>query len=216
MFAARSEAQTTLPVERAAPATMPDATLWTLDNVKKIGGFTPEVLGSPQIISSASGSAMQFDGKADGIVLPVNPVQGWKEFTIEVLLKPDAGGPAEQRFLHVQDQASDRGLLELRMTDKGWSLDAFLLSGTNQRVLSDLTKLHPADQWTWVAMVYGNGKLASYVDGKKELDGDLAIPPMGRGAISLGVRQNKISWFKGQIRQVRFSPVALTEDRLQH
>jgi Concanavalin A-like lectin/glucanases superfamily len=198
--------------DKSSAANPDNATVWKLDSLKSIGGQTPQVLGSPII---SSGAAMQFNGQSDGLFVPVNPIQGMKEFTIELHFKPDAHGPAEQRFMHVQDQANSRGLLELRMTDAGWSLDAFLLCGTSQRALLDTTKVHPADQWTWVAMTYKDGKLTSYVNGQKELDGDVNFAPMGPGQISLGVRQNKISWFKGMIGEVRFHPVALDEKILQ-
>jgi hypothetical protein len=49
----------------------------------------------------------------------------------------------------------------------------------------------------------------------KELEGNVTIPPMDAGRISLGVRQNKVYWFKGGIREVRFSPAALAPAELQ-
>lgn len=192
-----------------------NVTIWKLDNLKSIGEQMPQVLGSPVGVRGNDGVSLQFNGQSDGLILPVNPIQGWNEFTIELHFKPDAHGPAEQRFLHVQDQANSRGLLELRMSDAGWALDAFLLSGTSQRALLDPTKLHPADQWTWVAMTYKDGKLISYVNGEKQLEGEVTFAPMGPGQISLGVRQNKISWFKGLIGEVRFHQVALDEKNLQ-
>ena len=32
-------------------------------------------------------------------------------------------------------------------------------------VLLDPAKRHPADRWTWVALVYAHGRMTSYVDG---------------------------------------------------
>lgn len=193
----------------------PQGTVWKLDNLKSIGGHVPEVLGSPQIVQTPHGSGMQFNGQSDGLILPTNPLKGLSQFTIEMLFKPDAGGLAEQRFLHAQDEAGSRALMETRLFGDNWAFDAFLLSGSNQLALYDRTKLHPVDRWTWVAMVYDNGKFTSYIDGVKELEGNVAIPPMGEGKISLGVRQNKVYWFKGTIQQVRFHQSALTPDQLQ-
>ena len=79
----------------------------------------------------------------------------------------------------------------------------------------DKTKLHPADQWTWVALVYANGHMAHYINGVKELEGEVSFTPMLEGKISLGVRQNKVHWFKGSMREVRFHSIALTEENLQ-
>jgi hypothetical protein len=189
--------------------------VWTLDNVKSIGGQTPEILGSPQVISTSQGPAIQFNGRSDGLILPVNPIKGWARFTIQVLFKPESPGPEEQRYLHIQTDAGPRGLMELRLYDKAWALDAFLLSGQSQKALFDKAKLNPADRWTWVAMTYGQGKITSYVDGVQQLEGEVTVAPMGEGKISLGVRQNKVAWFKGQMRQVRFDPEALSAEKLE-
>ena len=56
----------------------------------------------------------------------------------------------------------------------------------------------------------------SYVNGKKELEGEIDFPPMTMGQISFGARLNKMNWFKGQIREVRFHPATLVADALQH
>jgi hypothetical protein len=58
--------------------------------------------------------------------------------------------------------------------------------------------------------------MASYINGEKELEGDVNVTPMVDGKISLGVRQNKVYWYKGIIREMRFHPAALTPGQLQH
>src|SRR5205085_2007538 len=108
-----------------------------------------------------------------------------------------------------------RVMMETRLIDKNWALDTFLHSGQSDRALLDRTKLHPADQWTWVALTYADGKETSYINGAKELEGDVTFAPMVEGKISLGVRQNKLYWFKGAIREVRFHPEALAPAKLQ-
>lgn len=193
----------------------PEVPTWKLDNLKSIGNQPAELLGSPQVVKSGNGSAIRFDGQADGILLPVNPLAGLAEFTVEMRIKPDAGGPTEQRFLHVQDSTNARGLMELRMYENGWAFDAFLFSSAGQLALFDRTKLHPADRWTWVAMTYRDGVFTSYVDGTRELDGRLTFAPMGPGTSSIGVRQNRISWFKGELGEVRFHPKAIDAAALQ-
>ena len=77
-------------------------------------------------------------------------------------------------------------------------------------------KQHPADQWYWVALVYDDKKMLSYVNGKKELEGIVDFPPMTSGDISIGVRLNKVNWFKGLIKEIRFHPAALDSLTLQH
>lgn len=201
----------------------PVTTTWQLDRADRIGGLTPTVLGAPAVRSDTAGAALFFNGASDGLLLPVNPIGGWPAFTIEALIKPEANGPAEQRFLHIQDHlgaAGDPGsrvLMEIRIDGANWALDTFLFSESTKSKLPllDRTKLHPTGRWTWVALVYAHGHMAHYIDGVKELEGDVDIPPMSAGQISLGVRQNKVYWFKGGIREVRFHPAALAAAELQ-
>jgi len=192
-------------------------TIWRVEQPTQIGGHATTVLGAPRIIAEPDGKSVGFNGTTDGLLLPVNPLEGSAAFTIEVLFKPESGGPAEQRFLHVQDGPGNRALMEIRLTDAGWALDTFLQSEQRQSKLPllDRTKLHPADRWTWVALVYANGHMAHYINGAKELEGDVAFAPMEAGQISLGVRQNKVYWFQGSIREVRFHPTALPPAELQ-
>jgi hypothetical protein len=201
----------------AAAAADPLPVVWRLDSTAQIGGLAPEVLGAPQVIRGPDGAAVHFNGTSDGLFLPANPLQGLARFTVEALIRPEAGGAPEQRFLHLQDDAGSRALMEIRLTDGGWALDTFLLCEKNRQKLPllDRTKLHPADRWTWIALVYADGHMAHYINGVKELEGDVAILPMGAGRMSLGVRQNKVFWFKGAIREVRFSPAALAPAQLQ-
>jgi hypothetical protein len=194
----------------------PNPTIWKFDDTKSIGGISPvEVLGSPKVQPLSSGTGMQFNGTSDGLIIPANPIKGFSQFTIEVHFKPDSGGPEEQRFLHIQDEQTNRALMETRLTSAGWALDTFLYTPQSQLPLLDRTKLHPPDRWTWVALVYDNGTMTSYVDGQQELQGQVAFVPMVDGKISLGVRQNKVSWFKGVIGEVRFHPAAITPAALQ-
>jgi hypothetical protein len=176
--------------------------------------WAPTVLGAPRV--TAGESAVQFNGVDDGLVLPVNPLAGLREFTIEILFKPEAGGPPEQRFLHIEDERGSRVLIEIRLTEGGrWCLDTFLFSGASRFPLIDRTKLHPAGRWTWAALVYDGGKMAHFINGVRELEGEMAFVPMAAGRTSLGMRLNQTSWFKGAIREVRFHATALPEDRLQ-
>ena len=191
--------------------------MWRLDNVLSIGGRKPQVLGAPKVVREAAGeSALLFDGKRDGLVFPVNPIDGWAQFTVEVLFRPDADGPLAQRFLHLVDDHDSRALLETRIINgKSWSLDTFLQSGKNQRSLFDPKKLHPTGKWAWVALVCDGRKMTDYVNGMKELDGEVAFAPMTTGQTSVGVRLNQVFWFKGSIQELRFQPAALAPEALQ-
>lgn len=191
--------------------------VWKLEGTAKIGGHTPEVLGSPQVVEEEGCKALVFNGRDDGLILPVNPIAGWSHFTIEVLIKPDPTGEEEQRFVHIQDTQGRRAMIETRVTrDRQWALDTYLRATENHnRTLIDRTKKHPTGQWHWVALVYDGEMMTNYINGAKELEGEVLLPPMVDGAISIGVRQNKVFWYKGAIREVRFTREALKPALLQ-
>ena len=200
----------------ALTAALAPPTVWRVDQTGSIAGHTPTVLGAPRAVESPHGKVLSFDGVRDGLIVPANPLAGCEVFTIEVLFRPAAGGPEEQRFLHVEDESGARALIETRLTPDGqWALDTFLLSGENRLPLLDRTRLHPANTWHWVALRYDGRRLSSFVNGVKELEGEVAFPPMKPGRVSLGVRQNLVYWFKGEIAEVRFHPVSLPEAQMQ-
>jgi len=202
----------------ATSALAAEPVIWRLDGNPKVGGHPTEILGAPVIMTDKDGpSAFLFNGVSDGLLVPSNPLQGLTAFTIEVLFHPDAEGPAEQRFLHAEDNDGNRALLETRLANGTWALDTFLFSkASNGRLaLLDPAKRHPAGQWTWVALVYDGRRMTSYVNGVKELEGEVVFPPAGPGRVSLGVRQNKVYWFKGALREVRWHATALKAEKLQ-
>jgi hypothetical protein len=191
--------------------------VWRLDRTAQVGGQATEVLGAPRVIAEAGGAATWFNGASDGLLVPVNPLAGLAQFTVEVLFWPAADGPAEQRFLHVQDGPGTRVLIETRVANGTWALDTFLSHPATgaKLALLDPARRHPADRWTWVALVYDGRRMTHYIDGVKELEGEVAFPAMATGQVSLGVRQNKVYWFKGGIREVRWHATVLKAEELQ-
>jgi hypothetical protein len=191
---------------------------WHLDNIDLIGGIKPTMLGSPVIKTEGKNRSVYFNGVNDVLVVPSIPIMGWSAFTIEVLFKPEGDGTPAPRFIHFEDTALNRGTFELRLTkDNQWYLDAFLKNGKTNKGLAliDSTLLHPVNKWYWAAMVYDGKKIHSYVNGQKELEGLVDFPPMTQGNFSLGARLNKVNWFKGQIREIRFHPSTLEAGKLQ-
>lgn len=185
--------------------------VWELKNIANIGGHTTTVLGQPKVIKTDNGKAIEFDGVDDGIFIETNPLAGARAFTIEAWFRPDADGPAEQRWLHIEDleNVESRALLETRVTKNLWFLDTFLKSGDNRLPLYAENFKHPTGRWYHAALVYDGAEMRHYIDGKLELSGKIAMKPFGRGRVSIGVRQNKVYWFKGAVRKVRFSHKAL-------
>ena len=185
---------------------------WKIDNLKKIGGVKVEVLGNPQVVKTERGKAVLFDGVDDGVFIDKNPLEGFHEFTVEAVFRPDADGGAEQRWLHIEDteNAESRALLETRLVEGDWFLDTFIKSGDNRSALYAENFKHPLGRWYRVALVYDGGEMRHYVDGKLELAGKIARKTFGKGVTSIGVRQNRLYWFKGAVQKLRFTNRALS------
>jgi hypothetical protein len=196
-------------------AAEPVPVVWRLDQTTQVGGYATGVLGAPRVAADAGGPAVQFNGASDGLLVPANPLAGWKEFTVEVLFSPEEGGLVAQRFVHIQDPAW-RVMIETRLDGLGeWWLDTFLGNNTKGQPLIDPPHVHPTGRWYWAALRFDGRHMTHFINGEKELEADTAFGPMTAGAISLGVRQNRVYWFKGRIREIRLHPAALAPDQLQ-
>lgn len=188
--------------------------IWKIDNLEKIGGRKVEVLGNPQVIKTDAGRAVLFDGVDDALFIEHNPIAGFREFTIEAIFRPDAGGEKEQRWLHIEDteNTESRALLETRLVGNEWFVDTFIKSGENRLPLFAENFKHPLGEWFAVALVFDGREMRHYVNGKFELGGNLTIKPFGKGITSIGARQNKVYWFKGAVRSARFTNRALSPE----
>jgi hypothetical protein len=191
---------------------IPEATsiTWNIDSLETIGGHPVEVLGDPQLIHTTDGPAVEFDGVGDALFLPVHPLAAAKTFTWEVIFRPDSGGGAEQRFFHLQvEGVEDRLLFETRLVEGGWYLDAYASSGEFIPLVVP-EKLYALDQWFHIAQTYDGTTYHAYVNGELQDSAELALRPQGPGRTSIGVRINLVDYFKGAIRQARFTARALT------
>ena len=132
------------------------------------------------------------------VVQPRTPIAGARAFTIEAVFRPDPNGNKEQRWFHVQqDNSENRVLLETRLDGDHWFLDTFIKSGENSHALFAENFKHPVGAWYHVALVYDGTEMRHYVDGEKELAAPLSISPLDQGQTSMGVRMNRLYWFKG-------------------
>ena len=186
-------------------------TTWELNAVNNLGGYATQVLGAPRLIDTSQAKAMEFDGQQDGIIVDTNPLAEMERFTLEVIFRPDAGGPKEQRFVHLQETGGEnRILIETRLTgDNRWFLDTFIRSGETNQTLYAEKFLHPVGEWYQAALVFDGHEMRHYVNGIQEMSALIEYRPMKPGQISLGVRLNRVFWFKGAIRKVRFTHDAL-------
>jgi len=187
------------------------AVTWDVNVLDSIGGHAATQAGSPRLIDTPHGKAIEFDGKGDGLFLDTNPLAGLKEFTAEIIFRPSAGGPKEQRFFHMQEEGSDNRLLfETRLTEGGqWFLDTFLKSGEASATLFAEQSRHAIGPWYHAAVTVDGQTMRHFVNGKEELKAAVKFEPLKPGKTSLGVRLNRVSWYQGAIRQVRITPRVL-------
>ena len=195
----------------SAAASQPAET-WRIDNLESIGGHAVMVLGHPRVSPAPGGHAVEFNGVDDALFLAVHPLAGAETWTWEVIFRPAFGGAAEQRFFHLQEDGTDnRMLFEIRVIGDQWCLDSFAKGGEGSLALLDRTKLHALDQWYHVAAVYDGHVFRNYVDGVQEGEAQLKLEPQKAGQTSIGVRFNKVNYFKGAILEARMTPRALTQ-----
>lgn len=71
---------------------------------------------------------------------------------------------------------------------------------------------NPLGDWAHVALVPEGGTMKHYVNGQLELQGDLDFRPINSGRTSIGVRLNKVHWYKGAIGSIRITPQALNPE----
>src|SRR6476646_10041028 len=110
--------------------------VWTFDRLDAIGGHPTTVLGSPRLIDTPLGKAVEFNGVDSALVVDVHPLAGAATYTWEAIFRPD-GGEQAQRWLHLQENGTEnRMLFELRIVDNQWYFDSFVYSGTSSKALS--------------------------------------------------------------------------------
>ena len=184
--------------------------VWTFDRLDGIGGHPTTVLGSPRVIDTPLGKAVEFNGVDSALVVDVHPLAGAAAYTWEAIFRPD-GGEQAQRWLHLQETGSDnRMLFELRVVDRQWYFDSFVHSGQADKALIDRERLHPLGVWYHVAAVYDGREFRNYVNGVQESAAEIHFDPQGPGRTSVGVRMNLVNYFKGAIRVARFTRRALS------
>jgi len=205
-------ANNTRPPQRA------DSEVWTFDRLDNIGGHKTTVLGQPTIIDSPAGKAVEFDGVDDALFIDNHPLAGAESFTWEAIFRPD-GGQREQRWFHLSERdaatgadTENRMLFEIRAIDDKWFLDSYNQSGDANATLMNKTALHPLGVWYHVASVYDGKRFSNFVDGIREGSADVYLAPHRPGRASVGVRINKVFYFKGAVHLARFTRKALAPE----
>jgi hypothetical protein len=195
----------------AASANVPGAVVWTMDNLRSIGGHPTSVAGAPVVIDTPAGKAIQFDGNDDALFVNHHPLAGLPQFTVEVIFRPDAGGAPAQRYFHMQENGSEaKVLFETRLSGNTWVADVFVESAAGEVALYTPRLVHPLGAWYHVAAVVDGKRAYHYVNGVEESAVNLAFQPHRQGRTSIGVRLTRMYFFKGAIRVARFTPRVLT------
>ena len=191
------------------------AVVWTFDRLDSIGGEVTHVEGAPTVIDTPLGKAVLFDGVDDALFIDRHPLAGAATFTFEALIRPD-GGAFAQRWFHLASEdptpaapSNTRFLFELRVVGEQWYLDAFVNGAGYKQTLVFPDKLFPIGRWHHVAQTYDGETYRAYVNGQLQGEAKIAFTPQGPGRASVGVRMNRMNYFKGAIRQARFTPQAL-------
>lgn len=194
-----------------AKARLPQTT-WRFDSVTGFNQGKVHVEGQPQRVPTPLGAAIAFDGIDDALFVDSHPLAGAKTFTIEALIRPD-GGATQQRWLHLNQDAPSvehtRILFELRVVGDHWYLDAFAGGPGYTCTLADPQKLHPVGQWYHVAQSYDGTTYRAYVNRVVQAQADIAFAAQGPGHTSIATRINRVDYFKGALRRIRFSPYCL-------
>jgi len=203
-----------------------EQSVWRFDNFNRIGETTPKVEGSPQLVDSPVGKAVQFNGRDTALLFPGRPLVGAKSFTIEAIFRPE-GGDFQQRWMHIAQTDPATGLdanpggtadpnprfmFEVRVVKDQWYLDAFVQSKAGSQALAFPEKLHPLNQWYAVEQTYDGKTYRSYVNGVLEGEAAVAFTPHGPGHMMVGVRMNRVNYFKGSVALARFTDKALSPD----
>jgi hypothetical protein len=195
-----------------------DSQQWELDSLKKIGGHAVLVNGNPEVVTTDIGKAMKFDGIDDKLLVDNNPIGDSKEFTVEVIFKPEPAYDIsrEPRFIHIQDPddpLSKRALIELRITqNKEWYLDGFLLTDAGEKTLVNWKLTHPTEEWSHAAITYKDNVFKTYVNGVLETTGNVTYKEVlinKKGKTSIGGRMDNRNYYCGLIKTLKVTCRAL-------
>jgi hypothetical protein len=185
--------------------------IWELNRLDRLGDHATTVVGSPRVVETARGKAVEFGGSGDALFVDANPLAGLKVFTAEIVFQPYADGAKEQRFFHLQENGTENRLLfETRLTGDGrWFLDTFIKTGEGNHTLFAENFPHAIGPWYAAAVTVDGKRMRHYVNGVEELSTPIQFQPQMAGTASIGVRINKVFWYRGAVRQIRITPRVL-------
>lgn len=199
-------------------------TLWLVNNTTNIGGHPVTVRGTPQVVATAEGGAVRFNGIDEGLMVSANPLAGLSHFTVEMIFKhapltaPKANAP---RIVHIETpggaSVAHRFTLETRVaadtTPHTYFLDSFLRFGDaadfRLTLFNDKFR-HPVGEWSHMAVTYDGTNFCNFVNGRLENCGPMKGQVFAAGGVTwIGQRANNVGYFEGEVRALRFTPRVL-------
>ena len=195
--------------------------LWDISSLEMIGGHKVSSFGDPQVVSTEIGNAVQFDGEGDRLLVDFNPIMDAKEFTVELVFKPDACYPnnTDPRFVHIQDPNdpdNKRLMIELRVNANNQCyMDGYLRTDAGSLPLIDESLVHPTEVWQHVAITYKDSTFTTYFNGTEELSGTIhhAFTVVNTfGKTSLGARMNEIKYYSGLLKTLKVTHAKLAPE----
>jgi Concanavalin A-like lectin/glucanases superfamily/Secretion system C-terminal sorting domain len=200
--------------------------VWDINSLNAIGGFPVTFTGSPMVISTPEGNAVEFNpaiesdpapGTGDRLQIQGNPLGTDTEFTIEMVFKPySSSAPLQPRVFHIcQPDSAAGGARTMTMETRSSNLwyGDFFIKSVNGSGIIDATKTHPADQWMHMAMTYKSGVIKGYVNGALDATyastGNFYTGLPATAEVSLGGRMQGKYYFRGAVRKLVFTPQAL-------
>lgn len=192
--------------------------VWELNSLKKIGGHSVQVSGNPQVVNTEFGKAIEFNGIDDKLLVDNNPIADAKEFTLEVVFKPEPADEINEapRFIHLQDPndpSEKRVLIELRVTPANvWYLDGFMQTDAGEKTLVNKKLTHPLGGWNHAAVTYKDNTFKTFVNGVQELSGTVTYTEKlinKTGKTSIGGRMDNRNYYIGLIKTLKITRRAL-------
>jgi hypothetical protein len=100
-------------------------------------------------------------------------------------------------------------LFEIRVVGERWYLDAFMTGAGYRQAMMAPDKTYPVGAWHHVAQTYDGRTYRSFINGDLQMAVDMPFVPQRPGQASIGMRLNRVAFFQGAVREVRFATEAL-------
>jgi Concanavalin A-like lectin/glucanases superfamily len=177
------------------------------------GNHDGTIEGGASWVEGKYGSALQFDGANDRIVIPDSSELDFSEtFTLEAWVRPDTLKDGS-----VITKAQGTGLKDI----SGYWLNAARVAEKPSGVTAELGTIKsvegpsalPTGEWSHLALVSYEGEMFLFVDGELVDTGEGLSVPAGSGPLKIG--QSLSGWFDGLIDEVALYDRALSEEQIQ-